>query len=95
MSVGHDNLWQLGHSATISFFGTPGDLNQTKVWSASYVAPIGTLGLIPIEYSSDNAPSRSQAKMSSENKWLLRRTLHQETFRTLAPWCRPRRRQMR
>ncbi|PMQ08478.1 ShlB/FhaC/HecB family hemolysin secretion/activation protein [Janthinobacterium sp. AD80] len=44
MSVGHDNLWQLGHSATISFFGTPGDLNQTKVWSASYVAPIGTQG---------------------------------------------------
>lgn len=31
----------------------------------------GTLGLIPLEYSSDNAPSRSQAKMSSENKWLL------------------------
>jgi hemolysin activation/secretion protein len=44
MSVGHDNLWQMGHSATISFFGTPGDLNQTKVWSASYVAPIGTQG---------------------------------------------------
>ena len=44
MSVGHDNLWQLGHSATISFFGTPGDLNQTRVWSASYVAPIGTQG---------------------------------------------------
>jgi len=44
MSVGHDNLWQMGHSATISFFGTPGDLNQTKVWSASYMAPIGTQG---------------------------------------------------
>ena len=44
MSLGHDNLWQMGHSATLSFFGTPGDLNQTKVWSASYVAPIGTQG---------------------------------------------------
>ncbi|TSD74370.1 ShlB/FhaC/HecB family hemolysin secretion/activation protein [Janthinobacterium sp. KBS0711] len=44
ISLGHDNLWQMGHSATISFFGTPGDLNQTKVWSASYVAPIGTQG---------------------------------------------------
>ena len=44
MSIGHDNLWQLGHSATLSFFGTPGDLNQTKVWSASYMAPIGTQG---------------------------------------------------
>lgn len=44
VSLGHDNLWQLGHSATLSFFGTPGDLNQTRVWSASYVAPIGTQG---------------------------------------------------
>jgi Putative porin len=31
----------------------------------------GTLGLIPLEYSSDNAPSRSQTKMKSENKWLF------------------------
>jgi len=31
----------------------------------------GTLGLIPLEYSSDNAPSRSQTKAKSENKWLL------------------------
>ncbi|HEX7868270.1 MAG TPA: ShlB/FhaC/HecB family hemolysin secretion/activation protein [Variovorax sp.] len=39
-SLGHDNLWQLGHSASISFFGAPQDLNQTKVISASYTAPI-------------------------------------------------------
>lgn len=39
-SLGHDNLWQLGHSASISFFGAPQDLNQTQVWSGSYVAPI-------------------------------------------------------
>lgn len=39
-SIGHDNLWQLGHSASLSFFGTPEDLNQTKVWSGSYTAPI-------------------------------------------------------
>ncbi|KQX90566.1 hypothetical protein ASD34_03280 [Variovorax sp. Root473] len=31
----------------------------------------GTLGLIPLEYSSDNSPSRSQDKMKSENKWLF------------------------
>jgi len=31
----------------------------------------GTLGLIPLEYSSDNAPSRSQDKARSENKWLF------------------------
>lgn len=39
-SIAHDNLWQLGHSASISFFGAPQDLDQTKVWSGSYVAPI-------------------------------------------------------
>ncbi|MDC8757972.1 ShlB/FhaC/HecB family hemolysin secretion/activation protein [Janthinobacterium fluminis] len=43
-SVGHDNLWQLGHSASLSFFGTPGDLNQTRVFSASYSAPVGKGG---------------------------------------------------
>lgn len=39
-SVGHDNLWQLGHSASLSVFTTPQDLNQTKVWSGSYSAPL-------------------------------------------------------
>lgn len=39
-SIGHDNLWQLGHSASLSFFGSPQDLNQTQVWSGSYLAPI-------------------------------------------------------
>lgn len=39
-SIGHDNLWQLGHSASISFFGAPQDLKQTQVVSASYLAPL-------------------------------------------------------
>jgi hemolysin activation/secretion protein len=39
-SLGHDNLWQLGHSASLSFFGAPQDLSQTQVFSASYAAPI-------------------------------------------------------
>lgn len=39
-SIGHDNLWQLGHSASLSFFGAPQDLNQTQVISASYTAPL-------------------------------------------------------
>ena len=38
-SVGHDNLWQLGHSASLSFFGAPEELSQTKVISGSYMAP--------------------------------------------------------
>jgi hemolysin activation/secretion protein len=39
-SIGHDNLWQLGHSASLSFFGAPQDFSQAKVWSAAYTAPI-------------------------------------------------------
>ena len=39
-SVGYDNLWQLGHSISLSFFGTPQDVSQTRVWSGSYSAPL-------------------------------------------------------
>ncbi len=39
-SVGHDNLWQLGHSASLSVFATPQDMDQTQVWSGSYSAPL-------------------------------------------------------
>uniref|UniRef100_UPI000D3794B9 ShlB/FhaC/HecB family hemolysin secretion/activation protein n=1 Tax=unclassified Variovorax TaxID=663243 RepID=UPI000D3794B9 len=39
-SLGHDNLWQMGHSASLSFFGAPQDLSQTQVFSASYNAPL-------------------------------------------------------
>lgn len=39
-SIGHDNLWQLGHSASLSYFGTPQEMSQTRVWSGSYSAPL-------------------------------------------------------
>ncbi|MFZ4288172.1 ShlB/FhaC/HecB family hemolysin secretion/activation protein [Variovorax sp. HJSM1_2] len=39
-AIGHDNLWQLGHSASISFYGAPQDLSQTQVITAAYTAPI-------------------------------------------------------
>lgn len=35
------------------------------------VSLFGSLGLIPLEYSSDGFPGNSQDKMGSENKWLL------------------------
>ncbi|MFS8977544.1 putative porin [Cupriavidus necator] len=35
------------------------------------VTMFGTLGFIPLEYSSDNSPRNSQEKMKSENKWLV------------------------
>ncbi|MBO9685306.1 MAG: ShlB/FhaC/HecB family hemolysin secretion/activation protein [Mitsuaria chitosanitabida] len=40
LSVGHDNLWQAGHSASLSLFATPQDYRQTNVLSGSYTAPI-------------------------------------------------------
>lgn len=56
-SIGHDNLWQMGHSASISFFGAPQDLNQTQVISASYSAPIpGTAWALEASaYKSDSS----------------------------------------
>lgn len=39
-TLGHNNLWQLGHSASLSLFVTPQELDQTKVLSGSYTAPL-------------------------------------------------------
>lgn len=41
-SIGHDNLWQAGHSVSLSYFATPQDLEQTQVWSGSYTMPLPT-----------------------------------------------------
>jgi len=38
-TIGHDNLWQMGHQASVTFFGAPQDLNEARVWSFSYLAP--------------------------------------------------------
>lgn len=60
-SIGHDNLWQLGHSASVSVFTTPEDLDQTMVWSGSYSAPVrGTnWSLDASAYNSDSNVSTS------------------------------------
>lgn len=42
-----------------------------KTLSNTDVSVFGTLGLVPLEYSSDNSPSIDQVKMSSQNKWLI------------------------
>ncbi|QHI97404.1 BamA/TamA family outer membrane protein [Xylophilus rhododendri] len=39
-SIANDNLWQMGHSLSLAFFGAPQDLDQTQVFSGSYVAPL-------------------------------------------------------
>jgi hemolysin activation/secretion protein len=55
-SVRNDNLWQLGHSASITVFMAPENIDQTLVWLGSYVAPLrGTnWSLEASAYSSDS-----------------------------------------
>jgi hemolysin activation/secretion protein len=39
-SLGYNNLWQLGHSVSLTFFTAPEDTSNAKVWSGSYTAPL-------------------------------------------------------
>lgn len=58
------------YSNDLNFDGIAAQFEK-KLASNKDLTLFGTLGLIPLEYSSDNAPSRSQEKMKSENKWLF------------------------
>jgi hypothetical protein len=58
------------YSSDLNFDGIAAQFEK-KLASNRDLTLFGTLGLIPLEYSSDNSPSRSQEKMKSENKWLL------------------------
>lgn len=59
-------------SSDLNFDGIAAQFEK-KLASNRDLTLFGTLGLIPLEYSSDNAPNRVQAdrKAKSENKWLL------------------------
>jgi hemolysin activation/secretion protein len=50
----YDNLWQRGHSASLSWATAPGHLDQTAVWHASYSLPWqdGTLSFYGLHSSS-------------------------------------------
>jgi len=41
LSVGHDNLWQREHSASLTWFAAPEDVDEASVWSGSYRLPLG------------------------------------------------------
>jgi hypothetical protein len=60
----------LVYSSDLNFDGIAAQFEKKLAFNRD-LSLFGTLGLIPLEYSSDNAPSRSQTKMKSENKWLL------------------------
>ncbi|HIE1789651.1 ShlB/FhaC/HecB family hemolysin secretion/activation protein [Pseudomonas aeruginosa] len=40
VSLGYDNLWQLGHAISLTYFTAPQDQDNAKVWSGSYTAPL-------------------------------------------------------
>lgn len=40
VSIGNDNLWQRDHTASLTFFAAPQDLDQANVLSASYGLPL-------------------------------------------------------
>lgn len=58
------------YSSDLNFDGIAAQFEK-KLAANRDLTLFGTLGLIPLEYSSDNSPSRSQTKMKSENKWLF------------------------
>jgi len=45
--------------------------NFSKTLRGDSLTLFGTVGVIPLEYSADGFPSRSQDKSASENKWLF------------------------
>lgn len=58
------------YSSDLNFDGIAAQFDK-KLSANRDLSLFGTLGLIPLEYSADGSPTRSQRKMKSENKWLL------------------------
>ncbi|CAM3932771.1 hemolysin activation/secretion protein [Kerstersia gyiorum] len=55
LSVGHDNLWQRGHSVSLSFFTAPQEISKLKVFSGSYSLPLSRDWSLQVAgYSSDS-----------------------------------------
>lgn len=40
VTIGHDNLWQRGHSFSLTYFTAPRNTDDAKVWSGSYSLPL-------------------------------------------------------
>ena len=40
VTLGHDNLWQSGHTFSLTYFTAPRDMQDAKVWSAAYTMPV-------------------------------------------------------
>ncbi len=54
-TLGYNNLWQLGHSISLTYFTAPQDTDNAKVWSGSYSAPLSERWTVQLAgYQSDS-----------------------------------------
>jgi len=54
-TLGHSNLWQRGHSLSLTLFTAPQDTDNAEVWSLSYGAPLSERWAIRFSgYTSDS-----------------------------------------
>lgn len=54
-TIGYSNLWQLGHSISLTYFTAPEEPGDARVWSASYTIPLSAQwGLQFSGYQSDS-----------------------------------------
>lgn len=54
-SVGYNNLWQLGHSISLTLFTAPEDRDNAQVWSGAYNAPLNERWAVQLSgYKSDS-----------------------------------------
>lgn len=55
VTLGHNNLWQAGHSASLTYFTAPEDRDNAEVWSGSYNAPLSERWAVQLSgYQSDS-----------------------------------------
>lgn len=55
VSIGHDNLWQRGHSFSLTYFTAPRNTDDARVWSASYSLPLSARWSLALSgYKSDS-----------------------------------------
>jgi hemolysin activation/secretion protein len=54
-TIGYDNLWQLGHSFSLTYYVAPQDPTDAKVWSGTYTLPLSQQWNLQFEgYQSDS-----------------------------------------
>ncbi|MDD0974718.1 ShlB/FhaC/HecB family hemolysin secretion/activation protein [Pseudomonas fontis] len=54
-TVGYNNLWQLGHAISLTWFTAPEDRDNAEVWSGSYSAPLNERWSVQLSgYKSDS-----------------------------------------